>query len=80
MEIFRIRKPIKFDMPSVLDYIGFCLDRLEEAPDFNQGLSLHTEIVHSLSIEEVVCALVEAERYIINTEEFIKNWCQNNQD
>jgi len=41
---------------------------------------LHTEIVPSLSIEEVVSALVEAERYIIDTEEFIENGCQNNQD
>lgn len=42
--------------------IRFCLDQLETARRFSAGVNWYTEIVPGCTIEEIVGALVAAER------------------
>ena len=49
--------------------ITFCLNQLEKARDFNHGMTIHTEIVDDLCIEEIIGALVAAEATLKDMEE-----------
>jgi len=43
---------------SAKERVKFCLDRLEKAKDFSEGISWETNVVHRLTVEEIIGALV----------------------
>lgn len=47
---------------TALERISFCLDQLEKAKSFKNGISWNTDIVTSLTVEEMIGALVSAEQ------------------
>lgn len=66
---FVIKRGLKMDIDreiaqgvTALERISFCLDQLEKAKSFKKGISWNTDIVTSLTIEEIVGALVSAEQ------------------
>lgn len=44
--------------------LHFCIDQLVKAKDFNEGISWGTEIVHHLTVEEIIGAIYSADEYI----------------
>ena len=44
--------------------VSFCLEQLEKAEDFIEGMDWNTEVVNRLTLEEIIGALVSAERFI----------------
>ena len=44
--------------------VKFCLNQLEKAKNFKEGIDWKTDVVNRLTIEEMIGALVSAEQYI----------------
>lgn len=42
--------------------VSFCLDHMEDASEFKNGLHWDTEVTHHLTIDELIMALVSAEQ------------------
>lgn len=50
------------DLAEAKKRVKFCLDQLEKAERFSKKIDWYTEIVHHLTVEEMVGALVSAEQ------------------
>lgn len=54
---------------SAAERVEFCLDVLEDADDFRDGIGWGTHIVDDLTVEEIIGALVASGQDITNAEE-----------